>query len=98
MGQTIVFSRNEHGTYRVTPGNVIVSKSDPSVTVWNFTGRQIIVTFSWLPRGFAVPPGVSTVTLPILDVEPNQYSYRAEVQDTPFVVQGGSGPGIIITP
>jgi hypothetical protein len=98
MRQTIVFSRNEYGTYRVTPGNVIVSKGDPNVTVWNFTGQPLTVTFGWPSRGIDIPQGVSTITLPILDVEPNQYSYRAQVDGTPFIVQGGSGPGIIITP
>jgi hypothetical protein len=94
----IVFSRNEYGAYRATPGNAIVSRHDPTLSLLNLTSRTIKVTVSGLPGEVVVPAEPRPVDLPIGALPIGQYFYRAAVEGTDFIVQGGSGPGIIITP
>ena len=95
----IVFSRNEYGTYRATPGNAIVSKGDSGARMLNLTQRDITVTATWLGAPIHVRAADrSPVPLPVGALDAGQYFYTAAVDGTPFVIQGNSGPGIIVTP
>ena len=108
--QRVVFTRYPYA-YRATPGNVIVdlgAGDAPAVKFTNLSDQRISVRLSLdlqralkkarlSARPFALRPGGSHV-LVLAQVAAGQYFYDGAVGRTALEVQGGSGPGIIVTP